>query len=258
MTETEWLACTDPLKMLDCRPRKTDTRRLRLLACAFARHVWHLLGDPRSRNAVKVAEDYAEGEAFIEQLQVAWQEAREAAWAYPSKAAWLPVRAALRSQLQETARGTVQEAVEVQSQEAGRRDSLQLLQHPGAVMPPAAQVAILRDIVGNPFRPCRVTGPGNPNGCLDTDEYPIIDTGIRPWQPGRAAYTPIMDGRIYQASLEMYEARDFCGLPIVADMLEETGAANALVLQHLRSPGPHYRGCWAVDLILGRWACASS
>ena len=70
MTEAEWLASTDPLKLLDYRPRKTDTRRLRLLACAFARHVWHLLGDPRSRDAVKVAEDYADGEAFSEQLHV--------------------------------------------------------------------------------------------------------------------------------------------------------------------------------------------
>jgi len=41
-------------------------------------------------------------------------------------------------------------------------------------------------------------------------------------------------------------------LAILADALEETGLTNADILDHLRGPGPHYRGCWSVDLILGR------
>ena len=39
---------------------------------------------------------------------------------------------------------------------------------------------------------------------------------------------------------------------IVADALEEAGCDDADILNHLRSPGPHVRGCWALDLILGK------
>jgi hypothetical protein len=38
----------------------------------------------------------------------------------------------------------------------------------------------------------------------------------------------------------------------LADALEEAGCDSADLLGHLRGPGPHVRGCWAVDLILGK------
>ena len=40
-------------------------------------------------------------------------------------------------------------------------------------------------------------------------------------------------------------------MPILADALEEAGCANEEILGHLRGPGPHTRGCWVVDLLLG-------
>jgi hypothetical protein len=41
-------------------------------------------------------------------------------------------------------------------------------------------------------------------------------------------------------------------LPILADALEDAGCTNADILDHLRGPGPHVRGCWPVDLILSK------
>jgi hypothetical protein len=41
-------------------------------------------------------------------------------------------------------------------------------------------------------------------------------------------------------------------LAMLADALEEAGCTDEAILSHLRSPGPHVRGCWALDLILGR------
>jgi hypothetical protein len=41
-------------------------------------------------------------------------------------------------------------------------------------------------------------------------------------------------------------------MPILADMLEEAGCTNADILNHCRNGGEHVRGCWVVDLILGR------
>ena len=40
-------------------------------------------------------------------------------------------------------------------------------------------------------------------------------------------------------------------LAVLADALEEAGCENEDILQHLRGPGPHVRGCWVVDLVLG-------
>jgi hypothetical protein len=47
-------------------------------------------------------------------------------------------------------------------------------------------------------------------------------------------------------------ALDALRLRILADALEEAGCADADLLGHLRSPGPHVRGCWPLDVLLGR------
>jgi hypothetical protein len=41
-------------------------------------------------------------------------------------------------------------------------------------------------------------------------------------------------------------------LSVLADALEDAGADDAELLGHLRGPGPHVRGCWGVDLVLGK------
>ena len=35
-------------------------------------------------------------------------------------------------------------------------------------------------------------------------------------------------------------------------LLEDAGCTDSQILDHLRSPGPHVRGCWVVDLVLGK------
>jgi hypothetical protein len=50
----------------------------------------------------------------------------------------------------------------------------------------------------------------------------------------------------------MYEARDFDPMPVLADALEDAGCTDADVLAHCRGDGPHVRGCWVVDLVLGK------
>ena len=63
MDEHSWLGATDPAPMLDFLGGQASARKLRLFACACCRQVWHLLTDPRSRQAVEVAERYADGQA---------------------------------------------------------------------------------------------------------------------------------------------------------------------------------------------------
>jgi hypothetical protein len=50
----------------------------------------------------------------------------------------------------------------------------------------------------------------------------------------------------------IYEERAFDRLPILADALEDAGCDDADILAHCRGDGPHVRGCWVVDLVLGK------
>jgi hypothetical protein len=85
----------------------------------------------------------------------------------------------------------------------------------------SVQANLLRDIIGNPFRPAAVN--------------PV-------WRTPTAV----------QLAQAIYEARDFAALPLLADALEEAGCDDAGVLAHCRQGGEHARGCFAVDAVLGR------
>lgn len=49
-----------------------------------------------------------------------------------------------------------------------------------------------------------------------------------------------------------YCVGDFAALPILADALQDAGCDAGELLDHCRGPSPHVRGCWAVDLVLGK------
>src|SRR5438874_7042711 len=71
MTEAEWLACRLPGKMLRGRhAQRMGSRKLRLLACACCRRVWHLLSEA-GRQGAEVSERYADGLATAEELAAA-------------------------------------------------------------------------------------------------------------------------------------------------------------------------------------------
>jgi hypothetical protein len=61
MTEAEWLAATDPTPMLQFLTGKASDRKLRLIAVACCRRIWHLLTNERSRRAVDATELCADG-----------------------------------------------------------------------------------------------------------------------------------------------------------------------------------------------------
>ncbi len=84
------------------------------------------------------------------------------------------------------------------------------------------QVALLRDIFGNPFRPATV----DPNWLTST--VVALAEGI-------------------------YAERAFDRMPILADALQDAGCTNEDVLNHCRDAQQvHVRGCWVVDLLLGK------
>ncbi|WP_246523279.1 hypothetical protein [Gemmata palustris] len=80
----------------------------------------------------------------------------------------------------------------------------------------------IRDIFGNPFRPVAFSPS---------------------WRTSTAV----------ALASQMYESREFSAMPILADALQDAGCDSADVLSHCRAAGaPHVRGCWVVDLVLGK------
>ena len=85
----------------------------------------------------------------------------------------------------------------------------------------ALQCALLREVFGNPFQRTHI---------------------------GRRWLSPT----VKQLSEQIYAEASFDRLPMLADALERAGCTNADILAHCRSDGPHVRGCWVVDLLLGK------
>jgi hypothetical protein len=59
-------------------------------------------------------------------------------------------------------------------------------------------------------------------------------------------------GTVPAIARHVYEDRAFHDLPILADALEDAGCTDQDILTHCRLPGEHVRGCWVVDLLLGK------
>jgi hypothetical protein len=86
------------------------------------------------------------------------------------------------------------------------------------------QCEILRDFFGNPFHPVAV-------------------------EPSWLTWN---DGTVPRLAQAIYDERAFDRMPDLADALEAAGRTNADILGHCRGRGPHVRGCWVVDLLLGK------
>jgi hypothetical protein len=221
MREAEWLACGDPRRMVAFLRRRGGERKRRLFAAACCRRVWHLLTDERSRAAVEAAERFADGRATEEELLDAEEGALEAEMALRGDTA-APAGA---SHAAEAAYVVACHGVgwDIAEQAAGRARAAALRADGGGPDEEDVQVALIRDIFGNPFRRPKLL-PG--------------------WR------TPT----VLALAVDLYESRfaDLQALLILADALEDAGCADADILAHLRGPGPHVRGCWALDLILGK------
>lgn len=57
---------------------------------------------------------------------------------------------------------------------------------------------------------------------------------------------------VLSIATEIYNARAFGLMPVLADALEDAGASNMVMLEHCRIQVNHYRGCWVLDEILRR------
>jgi hypothetical protein len=264
MNQSQWLASTNPHEMLaflkekkpsgwSCvlswmglRKGEVSARKCLLFACACCRRIWPLLADERTRQAVEVAELYADGLANKRALHQAVLAARAASAESDRPRVmvgeWL---AAAQARAAEAVACTLEaddpadeaatwgkEAIRAwAAQYAGGRlfragQGPRLPHH--VATPEAAWIAeaiaqcdLLRDLIGNPFQEPQF------NPSWRTTEAVTLATSI-------------------------VKDRAFTGLPELANLLDKAGCNNTELLKHCRETKEHARGCWAVDLVLGK------
>lgn len=244
MTEEEWLSGDVRAieAMVDCAEDHGSERKLRLFAVQCCYRIGQVMDDERSRAAVAAAESYADGRcsathlaarlreaaAVFQALDVIrtsrlrasepeWQDnlTRSTAAAAASCAAnpRMGRTAAERTSGLSAAGSAAHHARNVAAW-IGSASAARAMQE--------GQIRLLRDIFGNPFRP--VT-----------------------FSPEWRTDTAVVLART------MYEARDFGAMPILADALQDAECEDDDILGHCRDTHQvHVRGCWCVDLVLGK------
>jgi hypothetical protein len=239
MTEQEWLNCTDPHKMLQFLGPTASERRLRLFAMACCRQVWRLLTEKRSQKAVEIVEQILEGALDPGALPRAHDLAHSAAYhalkgsapqyVYAGQAASMACYDGDALGGAYNAARTAVKALEHFAKEQARKQGHAQARIPGSLSPGAtarrSQCGWLRDLFGPlPFRPV------------------IVDPAVLACNGGAAR-------RLAEA---IATARRFEDLPVLADLLEESGLTDAALLAHLRGPGPHCLGCHVLDAVRGK------
>jgi hypothetical protein len=224
MTEAEWLACDDPGRMdLFLSDRgEVSNRKFRLFGCACVRDVWDDLPHDDLRQAVETCERFADGLATTEELRAA----RDAAdGTYEGNGDIVADHSAIAITAlcnpapsfpmgEGSSAGISAVAAEARSDRGTPWEDAR-------EQAKQLHCRLFRDIFGNPFRPLFV----DPSWLTST---------------------------VVALAREMYESRDFSAMPILADALQDTGCDNDTILSHCRGDGPHVRGCWVVDLVLGK------
>jgi hypothetical protein len=246
MTETEWLSATEPYGMIQTARRRASERKQRLFAVACCRRISHLLIHKDMQAAVETAELYADGlvsKAVCEGAYAAVDSLRgliEDTYDEEDLLPYSPVATEDGDSLGVALHATdaARMAAQFEPTESGNTGY-----YPGSYFPVAQAVSqytseyifedkpdpvefafqclLLRDIFGNPFRPV------------------AIDLSWR-----TTTVVALAEG--------IYQDRAFDRMPILADALMDAGCEDEAILEHCRSEGPHVRGCWVVDLILGK------
>jgi hypothetical protein len=223
MTEAEWLACDDPRPMLAFLKGRTSDRKVRLFAVACCRRVWNLLTDDSFRRAAEVAERFADGSAGPEELQYAYHAASEAFYA-----PWIPGSGAPRvTDFAGFCRNSMAKIAAMHRMPV--HDFLL------GSMASGAESIIRRDDPEESRRRC------------DT-----LRDVFNPFRPARASDPLWRIPAVLSLAQAIYADRAFDRLPVLADALKDAGCTDNDILAHCRGPGPHVRGCWVIDLLLGK------
>jgi hypothetical protein len=218
MTEAEWLACEDPQWMAPFLQAQVSERKLRLIACACCRIVWHLL-HKRSRLAIKFLEGFVDGTVTQNEWQRLYNSLHQYSYSpvipkgIPAGPGFTAAQAVFRAAEVELRMDWCLEYV------VGAQLSFDQEQQPALLRRPI--IGLIREVVGNPFRMVALN---------------------QAWRTTTAV----------EIARAIHDDQDFTAMPVLADALQEADCEVPAILDHCRQPGEHVRGCWVVDLVLGK------
>jgi hypothetical protein len=220
MTEAEWLAAAQPTPMLEhvrqtIRVGRAEGRKNYLLAVACCRLAWELLEDERLRRGVLWAEAFADDT----EDPAEWPDIVSGVY-HAYQAAHNSTGHALDHRFKDERASALAVSRLIQKVPSYATADVLVASTDSAGLNPTG-AALIREVFGNPFRSVTLS----PSWRTDT---------------------------AVSLARQMYGARDFSAMPILADALQDAGCDSDDVLNHCRGPGPHVRGCWVCDLVLGK------
>jgi hypothetical protein len=218
MTEEEWLADTDLEKKVQHVYKQKQTRKLRLFSCGCCRQLAPWIKNDRLIEAIERAEKFADGElgeSTLDKWRLEVNRLERDVPRHPHTA--------------ELAVYHPISTVCLIPRYYGYTSAWRTLLYRNTIFgpefsatAPALAFSLFRDIFGNPFRP------------VAFEEAWRTDT-------------------VLSLARQIYQARDFSVMPILADALQDAGCDNDVVLNHCRDEKLiHVRGCWLVDLVLNK------
>jgi hypothetical protein len=236
MTEGEWVTTKLPLYMLREYPHEWDLRKVRLFWCGCVRRVWELVTDERTRRLVALMEadpghvvPETEVEAIRHHLNTEQPGYRYCTDTrhpdYWALGALLDPPPGPLTALTALAVGAADRVAGngglVTGLPRGSSNSWRQRCDDAETAEKHWQCDLLREIFGNPFRPV----------CAElawlTSDVLALARGI-------------------------YDDKAFDRMPILADALQDAGCDNVNVLDHCREEREHVRGCWVIDMLLGK------
>lgn len=263
MTEQDWLKCDDPQPMLDFIANSATERKLRLFAVACCRRIWSKITGPQvlaghrflvqmgaedfsdlitpdcGKKAIEIAERYADRMASDEELQAIHEAVHQLSFTSEYHAATHPTGVGtgntdyLLMAIGDSANAAAHASSFIERSSYVSNDCASAAAYfrcgPDDPVPEPKldaieqghQAVLLREIIGNPFHQISFD-----SAWLTFD--------------------------VVQIAKGAYEDNAFERLPILADALQDAGCETEEILSHLRNNGPHVKGCWALDLIVGK------
>jgi hypothetical protein len=231
LTEDDWLSRPYPADLLRHVEKRATPRQLRLFARHCCRRLDHLFTSA-VRQALHAAERFADQRTTVEELRAGWTAVRRALARAPLGTKW---ERALDAALHACSPDFAFWDAITASREAARALDGDWIDHTGQYFEPlppehnpprlqecASQCVILRDLF--PYVPV----------CLPP--------ALFAWE----------GGQLVRIARGFYEEGRFAEMPVLADALEEAGCEDARLLEHARGPGPHFKGCWLLDALIGR------
>jgi hypothetical protein len=226
MTDVEWLECREWESIFGLFPQGLTGRKLHLFACACCRRIWHLMHGG-SQRVVELAEGRADDFGGHEEVRAAVDASQRdhldpVATNAVAAVSWFTDQDVVRGVSMISGNAACCVAMKtVPGHRTGEWEAVKATEE-------AEQAAVFREVTGNPFY-----------------RHTINPLWLTPTVPNLAAAA-------YQERALPSGELDPHRLAVLADALEDAGCTNSDLLGHLRSPGPHVRGCWALDLILGK------